>query len=154
MEHKHIVNLIGICADESPWIVMEYLEHGALSTYLQKNKFDIKLNTLLLFAYQLSEALQYLETKLFVHRNVQIKNLLVASSTIVKLSGFDLYTWSKQIEEKSLPIRWMSPESLKYDTFTTASDVWSFGKLHFTLRLLLILLEIKFYFQACAYGKF
>ena len=26
-----------------------------------------------------------------------------------------------------LPVRWMSPESMKYGRFTTESDIWAFG---------------------------
>ena len=26
-----------------------------------------------------------------------------------------------------LPVRWMSPESMKYGKYTTESDVWAFG---------------------------
>ena len=26
-----------------------------------------------------------------------------------------------------LPVRWMSPESVKYGRFTTESDVWAYG---------------------------
>ena len=28
---------------------------------------------------------------------------------------------------KMLPVRWMSPESVKYGRFTTESDVWAYG---------------------------
>ena len=35
-----------------------------------------------------------------------------------------------------LPVRWMSPESVKYGRFTTESDVWALGmqKVHVNVR--------------------
>lgn len=41
-----------------------------LRSFLQVRKYSLDLATLILFAYQLSTALAYLESKRFVHRYV------------------------------------------------------------------------------------
>jgi focal adhesion kinase 1 len=50
--------------------VMELAKYGEMRAYLQKNqaRLELDLATLVLFAYQLSTALSYLESKKFVHR--------------------------------------------------------------------------------------
>jgi focal adhesion kinase 1 len=93
----------------------------------------LKLGTLLLFSYQLSTALSYLESKKFVHRDIAARNVLVSSPTCVKLADFGLSRW---VEDQSfytstkglLPIKWMAPESINFRRFTTASDAWMFGE--------------------------
>jgi focal adhesion kinase 1 len=67
-DHPHIVKLIGICPSAPIWIVMELAEYGEMRAFLQKNKLALDLVTLILYCYQLSKALSYLESKKFVHR--------------------------------------------------------------------------------------
>ena len=59
---------------------------------------------------------------LFIKKNLNMQ---------VKIGDFGL---ARNMHDKdyyrgggSLPIRWMAPESLKEDKFTTKSDVWAFG---------------------------
>lgn len=65
-------------------------------------------------------------------RDIAVRNILVASPECVKLGDFGL---SRYIEDEDyykasvtrLPIKWMSPESINFRRFTTASDVWMFA---------------------------
>ncbi|KAG5675981.1 hypothetical protein PVAND_005837 [Polypedilum vanderplanki] len=131
-EHPHIIRLIGICSDPPIWLVMELARLGELRAYLKENSSKLKLGTLLLYSYQLSTALSYLESKKFVHRDIAARNVLVSSPTCIKLADFGLSRW---VEDQSyytsskglLPIKWMAPESINFRRFTTASDVWMFA---------------------------
>ncbi|KAK8721924.1 hypothetical protein OTU49_012636, partial [Cherax quadricarinatus] len=131
-DHPHIIKLIGICSGWPFWIVMELARFGEMRAYLQNNKDRLNLATLVLYAFQLSTALSYLESKKFVHRDIAARNVLVYSHDCVKLADFGLSRW---VEEQSyykaskgkLPIKWMAPESINFRRFTSASDVWMFG---------------------------
>ncbi|XP_054275382.1 focal adhesion kinase 1-like isoform X7 [Macrosteles quadrilineatus] len=131
-EHPHIIRLIGVCSDSPIWIVMELAKLGELRAYLQSNKPRLDLATLILYTFQLSTALSYLESKKFVHRDIAARNVLVSSHTCVKLADFGLSRWVEdqsfyQASKGKLPIKWMSPESINFRRFTAASDVWMFG---------------------------
>lgn len=69
-DHPNIIRLVGVCSQAPVWIVMELAKYGEMRAYLQKNqaRLELDLATLVLFAYQLSTALSYLESKKFVHR--------------------------------------------------------------------------------------
>ncbi|XP_077991126.1 focal adhesion kinase 1-like isoform X2 [Glandiceps talaboti] len=131
-DHPHIIKLLGVCTSDPKWIVMELAPLGEMRTYLQTRKYELDLAVLMLFCYQLSTALSYLESKKFVHRDIAARNVLVSSADDVKLGDFGLSRW---VEDQSyykaskgkLPIKWMAPESINFRRFTTASDVWMFG---------------------------
>nr|XP_024216561.1 focal adhesion kinase 1 isoform X3 [Halyomorpha halys] len=131
-DHAHIIKLIGVCTDSPVCIVMELAKLGELRAYLNNNRGNLDLASLLLYIYQLSTALSYLESKQFVHRDIAARNVLVASPTCVKLGDFGLSRWINdqsyyKASRGKLPIKWMAPESINYRRFTTASDVWMFG---------------------------
>ena len=42
-----------------------------MRAFLQENRYSLRVDTLIMYCYQLSTALSYLESKKFVHRCVQ-----------------------------------------------------------------------------------
>ncbi|XP_006153293.1 protein-tyrosine kinase 2-beta isoform X3 [Tupaia chinensis] len=132
LDHPHIVKLIGIIEEEPTWIIMELYPYGELGHYLERNKNSLKVLTLVLYSLQICKAMAYLESINCVHRDIAVRNILVASPECVKLGDFGL---SRYIEDEEyykasvtrLPIKWMSPESINFRRFTTASDVWMFA---------------------------
>uniref|UniRef100_A0A3Q3B7E2 Focal adhesion kinase 1 n=1 Tax=Kryptolebias marmoratus TaxID=37003 RepID=A0A3Q3B7E2_KRYMA len=131
-DHPHIVKLMGVITENPVWIIMELCTLGELRSFLQVRKYSLDLASLILYSYQLSTALAYLESKRFVHRDIAARNVLVSTVDCVKLGDFGL---SRYMEDSSyykaskgkLPIKWMAPESINFRRFTSASDVWMFG---------------------------
>ncbi|TWW64215.1 Protein-tyrosine kinase 2-beta, partial [Takifugu flavidus] len=132
LDHPHIVRLIGVVEVDPVWIVMELYQLGELGNYLLEQQYTMATTTLLLYCLQICKALAYLEGLNMVHRDIAVRNILVATPQCVKLGDFGL---SRYIEEEEyytasasrLPIKWMAPESINFRRFTTASDVWMFG---------------------------
>jgi len=131
-DHPHIVRLIGVCSQQPVWIVMEYCKFGEMREYLQNNKMKLEISLLIQYIFQLSQALRYLESKNFVHRDVAARNILVSNPECIKLGDFGL---SRYMEDQNyytaskgkLPIKWMAPESINFRRFTPATDVWMFA---------------------------
>lgn len=73
-DHPHIIRFLGICYDGPLLIIMELAKFGQLKNYLQNNKDQIEILTLILYSYQLSSAMAYLESKKFVHRDIAARN--------------------------------------------------------------------------------
>uniref|UniRef100_A0A3Q2R269 non-specific protein-tyrosine kinase n=1 Tax=Fundulus heteroclitus TaxID=8078 RepID=A0A3Q2R269_FUNHE len=132
LDHPHIVRLIGVIEVDPVWIVMELYEHGELGNYLVEQQYILTTAQLTQYCLQICKALAYLEGLNMVHRDIAVRNVLVASAECVKLGDFGL---SRYIDEQEyykasvsrLPIKWMAPESINFRRFTSASDVWMFG---------------------------
>ena len=65
----------------------------------------------------------------FVHRDLAARNVLVGENKIVKVADFGLtrlvYEENAYVtrHHKKLPIKWMAPEAIFDQVFTTKSDV-------------------------------
>ncbi len=114
-DHQHIIKLIGICSERPVMIVMELAKHGELRSYLQFNAQKLNLATLVLYSYQLSTALSYLESKKFVHRDIAARNVLVSSHDCVKLADFGLSRWIGNFHKHA--VRWESSHKMTFMTF-------------------------------------
>uniref|UniRef100_A0A452G6Z3 non-specific protein-tyrosine kinase n=1 Tax=Capra hircus TaxID=9925 RepID=A0A452G6Z3_CAPHI len=122
LDHPHIVKLIGIIEEEPTWIIMELYPYGELGHYLERNKNSLKVLTLVLYSLQICKAMAYLESINCVHRDIAVRNILVASPECVKLGDFGL---SRYIEDEEYYKGEVggpkSPQKV------TISDVWMFG---------------------------
>ncbi|XP_025269271.1 proto-oncogene tyrosine-protein kinase ROS-like [Camponotus floridanus] len=145
--HKHILRLLAVCLDgDSPLLVLELMETDDLLKYLRdcrnleaSDSSALHLQDLLAMCEDVSRGCCYLEELRFVHRDLACRNCLISSrnreNRVVKIGNFglarDIYKddYYRVKGEDLLPVRWMAPKSLMFRTFTSRSDVWSFGVL-------------------------
>ncbi|XP_070166803.1 protein sevenless-like isoform X2 [Polyergus mexicanus] len=145
LRHKHILKLLGVCFDtDPPLLVLELMEAGDLLNYLRDSHFiqltdshALRLQDLLAICEDVARGCCYLEEMHFVHRDLACRNCFVSAKNredrVIKIGDFglarDIYEDDYYQEERSLPVRWMSPESLVDGIFNSQSDVWAFGVL-------------------------
>lgn len=86
---------------------------------------------------RLASAMAYLENLGVVHRDLAARNALVGAAGLpqVKLSDFGMSRtlsesdYYRKTQNEKVPIKWQAPESTRYKTYSSKSDVWSFGVL-------------------------
>ncbi|EGD73426.1 TK/RTKC protein kinase [Salpingoeca rosetta] len=128
----HVVELVGVVTVGNPvYVVVEFMEHGALKSYLEKN--DVPEEKRLLWAGDCCEGLAHIHGKGFIHRDVAARNVLLSSEMRCKISDFGL---AREMEEDDtyyksrggqLPVRWTAIEALEERKFNEKTDVWSCG---------------------------
>ncbi|XGW22300.1 hypothetical protein V3C99_004935, partial [Haemonchus contortus] len=75
----------------------------------------------------------YLAARQVIHRDLAARNCLLGKNDELKISDFGLSiadrTEMKLDKLKSVPIKWLAPETLRQGLFSTKTDVWSYGVL-------------------------
>jgi serine/threonine protein kinase len=137
LEHPNIARLYdgGSTDDGRPYLVMELIEGLPLDQYCDRYRLTVDQRLVLL--QKICAAVQYAHQSLLVHRDLKPANILVTPEGEPKLLDFGI---AKRLEpepggalqETSTGLRMMtpnyaSPEQVRGDAITTASDVYSLG---------------------------
>ncbi|XP_077192883.1 inactive tyrosine-protein kinase 7 isoform X1 [Paroedura picta] len=141
LNHSNVVRLLGLCRETEPhYMILEYVDLGDLKQFLRISRSkDEKLKSQPIstkqkvsFCCQVALGMEHLSNSRFVHKDLAARNCLVSAQRQVKVSSLSL---SKDVYNSEyyhyhqawIPLRWMPPEAVLEDEFSTKSDIWSFG---------------------------
>ncbi len=144
LEHPNIAALLdgGTSEDGLPFFVMELVEGQPIDQYCAAHKLDVR-ERLNLFR-SVCDAVQYAHQNLIVHRDLKPQNILVTAQGVPKLLDFGIgkilsVSPQQPGEDRSvtlLPIMtpdYASPEQVRNEPITTATDVYSLGAILYVL---------------------
>jgi eukaryotic-like serine/threonine-protein kinase len=138
LNHPNIARILdgGATAEGLPYFVMELVEGQRIDEYCQTHKLPVseRLNLFL----QICSAVGYAHQHLIIHRDIKPGNILVTTEGVPKLLDFGI---AKILESGDAAVQtqqtislfrlltpeYASPEQVKGESITTASDVYSLG---------------------------
>lgn len=160
LTHPNIAHLLdGGATDEGlSYFVMEYVDGVPINRYCNENRLSLE-NRLKLFV-KVAAAVHYAHQNLIVHRDLKPANILVTTDGDVKLLDFGIakflnpdlvgYTLPMtRTEMRLMTPEYASPEQIRGNTVTTASDVYQLGILLYEL----LTGHCPFSFQTVARGE-
>jgi eukaryotic-like serine/threonine-protein kinase len=129
LDHPHIARLIdgGQSADGWLWFAMERVEGLRIDRHVYEHRLDLSAR-LRLFA-QVCDAVAFAHQRLVIHRDIKPANILVNAQGWVKLLDFGIAALadSANTAPRALTPNWASPEQLRGEPVTTASDIFQLG---------------------------
>lgn len=144
LEHPNIARLLdgGTSEDGTPYLVMELVDGQPITEYCETNALSTR-DRLRIFM-QVCAAVQYAHQRLIIHRDIKPSNVLVTRDGTPKLLDFGI---AKILDTdggpgkpdqtltmfRALTPQYASPEQVRGEVITTASDVYSLGVVLFEL---------------------
>jgi serine/threonine-protein kinase len=144
LDHPSIARLIdgGTTADGLPYFVLEYVEGRPLDTYCEQQRLGVTARLRLFRA--VCDGVQFAHRNLVVHRDLKPDNILVTADGTPKLLDFGI---SKVLTaepdygavahtrdaQRLLTLDYASPEQLRGEPVSTATDVFALGVMLYEL---------------------
>jgi tetratricopeptide (TPR) repeat protein len=143
LEHPHIARLYdaGVDALGRPYMALEYVEGHPIDQYCSEHRLDVRARLRLLL--HVAEAVAFAHTRLVIHRDLKPGNILVTEQGQARLLDFGIAklmegdrareTALTQAAGRALTLDYASPEQIRGDPVSTASDVYSLGVVAYEL---------------------
>jgi eukaryotic-like serine/threonine-protein kinase len=141
LRHPNIARLIdgGLTSDGAPYMVMEYFPGEPLGAYCRSRQLSLE-DKLRLFL-EMCRAVEYAHRSLIIHRDLKPSNILVNAQGELKLLDFGIAKFLHRPagEQYTAPgcsfftPDYASPEQIRGEPVTTATDVYSLGAVLFEL---------------------
>ncbi|MDQ3798194.1 MAG: serine/threonine protein kinase, partial [Acidobacteriota bacterium] len=143
LAHPNIARLLdaGTTADGLPFLVMEYVEGLPVDDFCEARNLDLE-ERLQIFR-TVCDAVAFAHRNLIVHRDLKPSNILVTGDGIPKLLDFGISKLlTPEFEAESantvtklgaMTPEYASPEQLRGESVTTATDVYSLGVILYEL---------------------
>ncbi len=145
-KHGNIAALLdaGATSDGLPYFVMEYVDGEPVDAYADHHKLSLA-ERVALFA-EVCGAVQFAHQHMIIHRDLKMSNILVRADGVVKLIDFGIAKLTtpelgaRTMIETTVFSRFMtpdyaSPEQVRGDPLTTASDVYALGVVLYELLI-------------------
>ena len=138
LKHENIIQVEECYFDENNYyVISEFCKFGSLDDYINKNKTFTENQTKYIIS-QLLKAIQYLNSKNFVHTDIKPENILIEKIMKkrdeelceIKLLEFGCSSSLKNNPSNDIPIRnlpyYVSPEIINRK-YNAKCDIWSIG---------------------------
>ena len=142
LDHPNIIKFKEVFLQRKPKealnIVTEFADGGDLSQKIeQQKKKPFPESEILDYITQICLALQHIQKKKIIHRDLKSGNVFLMKSGIVKLGDFGIAkglksTWEKAKTMVGTPY-YLSPEIIKNEPYDSKSDIWALGVLLYEL---------------------
>ncbi|KAJ8359146.1 hypothetical protein SKAU_G00156710 [Synaphobranchus kaupii] len=128
--HKNVVEMYkSALVDEELWVIMEYLQGGALTDIVSETRLNEEQIATVCEA--VLQALAFLHTQGVIHRDIKSDSILFSLDGGIKLSDFGFCAQiSKDIPKRKSMVGtpyWMAPEVISKIPYGPEVDVWSMG---------------------------